>query len=133
MAATILYVEDNAVNADVMRRRLGNQDVEVHVASDGEAGIQMAKDLQPDVILMDINMPGMDGVEVMRRIRDACGTADIPIVMVTAHISSRTRAYAEAMGCNAYLHKPVEQGQLLAALAEFIPVDTTKVLDRRSA
>ena len=133
MTSTILYVEDNTVNADVMRRRLGKQDVAVHIASDGKAGIQLANELLPDVILMDINMPGMDGVEVMRRLRNARATAHIPIVMVTAHISNRTRAYAEAMGCNGYLLKPVEQSQLLGTLAQFSPVDETQVLSRHSA
>ena len=108
MEATILLVEDNADNQEIYRIILAHYGYAVLQARDGERGVRMARDHGPDLILMDLTMPGMDGLEATRRLKADPSTAAIPVVALTACTQSEDIAAAEAAGCDAYLTKPVE-------------------------
>jgi len=133
MTIKVLYVEDHPASVDIMRRRLQDQDIQLFVAPNGEAGIDLAHRLKPDLILMDINMPGMNGIEAMSHIRDNRLTRHIPIVLMTVSTSERTRVYAQMMGCDDYLVKPVEQADFLETLAQFLPMSLPAQSHQRSA
>ena len=120
MTAKILYVDDNPMSVDLVRRQLVPYNVEFITAYTGETALKQANKHLPDVILMDVQLPDIDGVEVMMRLRAEAHTVAIPILMMTGHISPRTRQYAERMGCNEYLIKPVNIPTLLEALQSYI-------------
>jgi two-component system, cell cycle response regulator DivK len=111
----ILLVEDNEMNRDMLSRRLERQGYEVVLAEDGHQGIAMAADQRPDLILMDMSLPGIDGWEATRRIRRA-GLGHIPIIALTAHAMAGDREEATAAGCDDYDTKPVELPRLLAKM-----------------
>ena len=109
----ILLVEDNEMNRDMLSRRLVRHGFEVVVAVDGRQGLDMALSERPDLILMDMSLPEMDGWEAARRIREAEGPRGVPIIALTAHATSEGRDRAHAAGCDDYDTKPVELPRLL--------------------
>jgi CheY-like chemotaxis protein/signal transduction histidine kinase len=115
----VLYVEDSPQNRDIVRRYLQGE-FEVLEAEDGEHGFERAKRDQPDVILMDLSLPRMDGCEATRRILATPGLARVPIVALTAHVSKEDKERALAAGCRDYLTKPIERDALIACLRKHL-------------
>lgn len=109
----ILLVEDNEMNRDMLSRRLVRNGFEVIMAADGEQGIVMAQSERPDLILMDMSLPVVDGWEATRRVRASEATSAIPIIALTAHAMSGDREKAIEAGCNDYDTKPIEMPRLL--------------------
>jgi len=120
----ILLVEDNPLNQDMLSRRLARQGYEVALAVDGAASLSMAKTERPDLILMDMNIPIIDGWEATRQLKADVQTKPIPIIALTAHAMMGDREKALAAGCDDYATKPVEFKQLLATIRSFLPVNT---------
>jgi CheY-like chemotaxis protein len=112
--ARILLVEDNEMNRDMMSRRLQRKGHEVLVAADGMQAILMAESEAPDLILLDMSLPVIDGWEAARRLKASPATALVPIVALTAHAMSGDREKALAAGCDDYDTKPVDFLQLMA-------------------
>jgi len=110
----ILYVEDNEDNVYMLRMRLELEDgFEVLVAGNGADGVALAAAERPDLILMDLNLPVMDGWEATRRIKTEARTHDIPIIALTAHAMAGDREKALAAGCNDFDTKPIDLDRLL--------------------
>jgi two-component system cell cycle response regulator DivK len=109
----ILYVEDNDDNIYMLRGRLTRAGFEVAVATDGEQGVAMAASEAPDLILMDLSLPVLDGWEATRRLKAAPETRPIPIIALSAHAMEGDRAKALAAGCDDYDTKPVDFPRLL--------------------
>lgn len=109
----ILLVEDNEMNRDMLSRRLVRNGFEVVMAVDGEQGIVMAQSERPDLILMDMSLPVIDGWEATRRVRASDATCAIPIIALTAHAMSGDREKAIEAGCDDYDTKPIEMPRLL--------------------
>lgn len=114
--AKILLVEDNEDNREALTRRLQRRGFELVVAGDGLTAVTMAGTARPDVILMDMNLPELDGWEATRRIKAAAETAAVPVIALTAHALSGDREKALAAGCIDYHTKPVEFPRLLAQI-----------------
>lgn len=114
--AKILLVEDNEMNRDMLSRRLEKKGFEVAVAVDGESGVEMALSESPDLILMDISLPGINGEEATRLIKLREETRAIPIIALTAHAMAGDREKALEAGCDDYDSKPVELPRLLAKI-----------------
>ena len=112
----ILLVEDNELNRDMLSRRLVRRGYEVLTAGDGERGVSLAISEMPDLILMDISLPDLNGWDATRRIRRNQRTADIPVMALTAHAMSGDREKALAAGCNDYATKPMDLDSLLAKM-----------------
>lgn len=109
----ILYVEDNDDNVFVMRGRLTRLGFEVVVAADGEQGVAMAETAAPDLILMDLRLPGIDGWEATRRLKAAPATRAIPVIALSAHAMAGDREKALAAGCDDYDTKPIDFPRLV--------------------
>ena len=109
----ILLVEDNEMNRDMLSRRLERRGYEVVVAMDGEEGVAKAKSELPDLILMDMSLPIIDGWEATRRIRQEAALATVPIIALTAHAMDGDRERAIEAGCNDYDVKPIELPRLM--------------------
>jgi two-component system, cell cycle response regulator DivK len=112
----ILLVEDNEMNRDMLSRRLARKEYEVLVAVDGKEGVEMAGSEAPDLILMDMSLPVMDGWEATRQLKASPETKDIPIIALTAHAMSGDREKAMEAGCDDYDTKPIELSRLLAKM-----------------
>ena len=108
----LLYVEDNEMNRDMLSRRLQRRGFEVLIAGDGEQGVTLAAAEKPDLILMDMSLPVLDGWEATRRIKAAPATRRIPIIGLTAHAMATDRDKCLEAGCDDYDTKPVELGRL---------------------
>jgi CheY-like chemotaxis protein len=117
----ILYVEDNEDNVYMLRRRLERKGLEVIIASDGEQGIAAAGREQPDLILMDLSLPVIDGWEAARRLKSAPATRAIPIIGLSAHAMAGDRERALAAGCDDYDTKPVDLKALMAKIEALLP------------
>ncbi len=115
--ARVLIVEDNEMNRDMLARRLSRRGHEVSVAVDGRMGIERARAEVPDVILMDLSLPEVDGWEATRRLKADSATAPIPVIALTAHAMPGDSARAREAGCDDYDTKPVELARLLAKIA----------------
>ncbi len=111
--AKILLIEDNEMNRDMLSRRLSRRGFEVLIAVDGIEGIRFAQSEQPNLILMDMSLPVLDGWEATRQIKADPDTASIPIIALTAHAMAGDREKALAAGCDDYDTKPVELSRLL--------------------
>ena len=111
--AKILLVEDNAMNRDMLSRRLARKGYEVAIAIDGQQGIDMARSESPDLILMDMSLPVVDGWEATRQLKSAPETQSIPVIALTAHAMAGDREKAVEAGCNDYDIKPIELPRLL--------------------
>jgi CheY-like chemotaxis protein len=114
--ATVLVVEDNEENRDMLSRRLQRRGYRVVHAADGQEAVEMAARERPDLILMDVSLPVLDGLEATRRIRARAETQTIPIIALTAHAMSGDRERALQAGCDDYHAKPVELPRLLAQM-----------------
>ena len=112
----ILYVEDNDDNVYVVKQRLGRLGYTIVVASDGEQGVALAKAEQPDLILMDLSLPVVDGWEATRRIKADESTRHIPVLALSAHAMTEDRAQALAAGCDDYDTKPIDLPRLRAKI-----------------
>jgi CheY-like chemotaxis protein len=112
----ILLVEDNETNRDMLSRRLKRRDYDVIIAVDGESGLALAGSELPDLILMDMSLPILDGWEATRRLKAAPATRRIPVVALTAHAMSSDRDKALEAGCDDYDTKPIELPRLLAKI-----------------
>ena len=111
--AKILIVEDNEMNRDMLSRRLGRKGFDIVMAEDGAQGVEMASGESPDLILMDMSLPVLDGWEATKRIKETESTAKVPIIALTAHAMDSDREKALAAGCDDYDTKPVELPRLL--------------------
>ena len=121
---TILIVEDNEMNRDMLSRRLERKGYEVLLAVDGEQGIAVARASAPDLILMDMSLPVVDGWEATRRMKSDESLEAIPIIALTAHAMANDRDKALEAGCNDYDTKPIDLPRLLAkieALLQGVP------------
>jgi CheY-like chemotaxis protein len=112
----ILLVEDNEMNRDMLSRRLERKGYEVLLAVDGEEAVARAISEAPDLVLMDIGLPGIDGCEATRRIRQTPSGATLPIIALTAHARSVDEARARDAGCNDFDTKPVDLPRLLGKM-----------------
>jgi CheY-like chemotaxis protein len=113
----ILLIEDNEMNRDMLSRRLIRRGYEVVLATNGQEGLALAKSSCPDLILMDLSLPTLDGWEATRRIKSSVSTAGIPIIALTAHAMSGDKEEALAVGCDDYDTKPIEFERLLEKIA----------------
>ena len=118
--ARILLVEDNEMNRDMLSRRLIRKGFDVLLAVDGGEGVAMAKSQQPDLILMDMSLPVLDGWEATRAIRAEASTLAIPIIALTAHAMDGERAKALEAGCNDFDTKPVDLPRLLEKIEQHL-------------
>ncbi len=118
--ATIVYIEDDTASRLLVQRVLGSRGYDVHVASNGLDGIALARDKNPQLILMDINLPDMDGREITTRLRGLPHFADIPIVALTANISPGNRELALAAGCTGFLTKPINVAEFPKQVKDFL-------------
>jgi CheY-like chemotaxis protein len=117
---TILIVEDNEMNRDMLSRRLQRRGYEVAVAVDGRAGVEAVHRLRPDLVLMDMSLPVMDGWEATRRIRAAPEIAATPLIALTAHAMAGDREKAIEAGCDDYDTKPIDFSGLLEKIARLL-------------
>ncbi|HND62999.1 MAG TPA: response regulator [Opitutaceae bacterium] len=118
--AKILLVEDNEMNRDMLARRLQKRGYELILAVDGILAVEMTQKEKPDLVLMDMSLPGMDGWEASRRLKADPATAPIPIIALTAHAMAEDREKALAAGCNEFETKPVDLTSLLAKMESFL-------------
>ena len=114
--AKILLVEDNEMNRDMLSRRLERKGYEVEMAVDGRQGVDKAKTLAYDLVLMDMSLPEIDGWEATRELRADPATKELPIIALTAHAMSGDREKALEAGCNDYDTKPIELSRLLGKM-----------------
>ena len=120
----ILYVEDNEDNVYMLTHRLKRSGFEVIVASDGEQGVAMARAERPDLILMDLSLPVLDGWEATRRLKGSDETRTIPIIALSAHAMPGDREKALDAGCDDYDSKPVKLPSLLAKIRALLPEES---------
>lgn len=113
---TILIVEDNEMNRDMLSRRLIRKGFQIIAAEDGLQGIEMARSERPDLILMDLSLPVLDGWEATRRLKQAGETSLIPVIALTAHAMSSDEEKAYASGCDDFETKPVDLERLLGKI-----------------
>jgi CheY-like chemotaxis protein len=119
--ATILVVEDNEVNQRILVRRLTKRGYDVVLASDGAEGVAKAGSEMPQLILMDMSLPVLDGWEATRQIKAAPATQNIPVIALTAHAMVGDREKTMAAGCDDYDTKPIEFDRLLAKIEALLP------------
>lgn len=112
----ILLVEDNEINQDMLSRRLQRKGYDVLIAVDGGQGVEMARAVLPDLILMDMSLPVLDGWEATRQLKAGSDTSAIPVIALTAHAMSGDREKALDAGCDEYDTKPIDLSRLLAKI-----------------
>jgi two-component system, cell cycle response regulator DivK len=117
----ILIVEDNEMNRDMLSRRLERRGFVVVMAEDGAKGVVLARSERPDLILMDMSLPVMDGWTATRAIKDDAELATIPVIALTAHAMDGDREKAMAAGCDDYDTKPIELPRLLEKIGKLLP------------
>jgi two-component system cell cycle response regulator DivK len=120
MGKRILVIEDQEDNRQILRDLLTNADFQVIEAEDGESGLAAAAAQKPDLILMDVQLPGIDGYEATRRLKGDAALQDVPVIAVTAHALSGAEDQARAAGCDGYISKPISPRQLLAKVREYL-------------
>ena len=113
----ILIVEDNEMNRDMLSRRLIKKGFEIIIAVDGEEGVKKTFSEKPDLILMDMSLPVMDGWEATKKLKSNSDTAKIPIIALTAHAMAQDKEKALAAGCDEYDTKPIELNRLLSKIS----------------
>jgi CheY-like chemotaxis protein len=114
--AKILIVEDNEMNRDMLSRRLERKGYDVVIAVDGEEGLRVARQEAPDLVLMDMSLPVLDGWEATRRLKAEADTGKIPVIALTAHAMAGDREKALDAGCDDYDTKPIELPRLLGKI-----------------
>ena len=119
-AGKILYVEDNDDNVYVLKKRLERAGFEVHVASDGAQGVAMAKSLLPDLIIMDLILPNIDGWEATRMLKADSNTAHVPIIALSSSAMPNDRQRALDVGCDRFDAKPVDFARLRSIIDELL-------------
>ncbi len=124
--AKILLVEDNEMNRDMLSRRLTRKGYEVAIAVDGEQGVAMARSESPDLILMDMSLPVLDGWEATRQLKAAPETQAIPVIALTAHAMAGDREKAVEAGCDDYDIKPIEMPRLLEKIEALLGKKNTE-------
>jgi CheY-like chemotaxis protein len=120
--AKVLLVEDQEDNRNMLSRRLKKRGYEVTIAVDGAEGVEKARSEAPDLILMDMSLPVMDGWEATRILKAEDGTRSIPVVALTAHAMSTDREEAFEAGCDAYETKPIELPRLLETMEKLLQI-----------
>jgi len=120
MRATILYVEDNFDNRMLVRRVLEAEGYRVIEAEDGNQGIESLRSETPDLVLMDINLPEIDGYEVTKRFKQMPSMAKAPVIAMTANVMKGDREKTLAAGCDGYIPKPIDIDTLPAQIAKFL-------------
>jgi CheY-like chemotaxis protein len=118
--ATILCVEDNDDNLFMLQRRLSRAGFDVKIATDGAQAVEWAKSLLPDLIVMDINLPKVNGFEATRRLKSQPETKHIPIIMLSSHFEESYREKAGAAGCDAYETKPADFERLTGIIRSLL-------------
>jgi two-component system, cell cycle response regulator DivK len=118
--ARILVVEDNEMNRDMLSRRLQRKGFDVIVAVDGEDGVARAAADRPDLVLMDLSLPGIDGWEATRQLKAAPETSAIPVLALTAHAMAGDREKILGAGCDGYIPKPVDPQGLAGEVARYL-------------
>jgi two-component system cell cycle response regulator DivK len=121
MNPTVLYVEDNEYNRKIVRQLLSRTTYRLIEANDGEAGVTAAREQQPDLVLMDVQLPKMSGLEATRILKSDATTAHIPIVVITSFALSGDDQKAMDAGASSYLAKPYSPRDLLALIRQFAP------------
>ena len=122
MKGKILVIEDNEQNLYLVRYILEQKNYEVYAALDGKSGIEMAASLKPDMILLDIQLPGMDGYAVARNLRQNPDLAETPIVAVTSYAMQGDREKVMEAGCNGYIEKPIDPDTFISKIEQHLPV-----------
>jgi CheY-like chemotaxis protein len=120
--ARILIVEDNEMNLEILSRRLARRGFEIVTAVDGVEGLARAEEANPDLIIMDMGLPLMDGYECTRQIKDAPTTSPIPVIALTAHAMPEDEARARTAGCDDFDTKPVDLNRLLEKISAVLPL-----------
>ena len=120
---TLLIVDDESENIELLNRRLTRRGFTILSAASALAGLAMAEEQQPDAILMDIKMPGIDGFEATRRLKANPKTASIPVIALTAHAMQEDRDHAIAAGAGDYETKPIDMDQLVTKIRTLIGTD----------
>jgi two-component system cell cycle response regulator DivK len=115
----VLIVEDVEINTDLLIQLL-EDDYQIVTAADGAAGLEAARRERPDIILLDLSLPVIDGWEVTRRLKDDPALRQIPVIALTAHAMSGDEDKARASGCDDYLSKPIDEDLLFAKLARYL-------------
>ncbi len=118
--ARILLVEDNEMNRDMLSRRLARRGFEVLIAENGLAGVDLTVSERPDLVLMDMSLPVMDGWEATRRLKADPNTSAIPIIALTAHAMASDREMALEAGCDDYDSKPVDLSRLVRKIEQLL-------------
>jgi CheY-like chemotaxis protein len=118
--AKVLLVEDNEMNRDMLSRRLIRRGFQVVFAMDGQQGVDLARSERPDIILMDMSLPVIDGWEATRRVKADDATRSVPVIGLTAHAMAGDREKAIEAGCDDYDTKPVELDRLIAKIERLI-------------
>ena len=118
--AKVLVVEDNEMNRDILSRRLSRRGYVVVFAIDGQQGVEMARSEKPDIILMDLSLPVMDGWEATRRVKADEAVRNVPVIGLTAHALVGDREKALAAGCDDYDTKPVEFDRLVEKIERLL-------------
>jgi len=117
---SILYIEDNPENRLLVKRVLEVEGYRVVEAGDGLSGLKLAEKMTPDLILMDINLPGMDGYELTHRLKQMPHLISVPVIAMTANVMKGDREKTLAAGCDGYLQKPIDVDQLPVQIERFI-------------
>ena len=120
MSKRILYIEDNPENRMLMRRVLMSEGYEMEEAVDGQSGMEKAAERPPDLILMDINLPEIDGYEVTARLKQLPNMQGVPIIAVTANVMKGDREKTLAAGCDGYIQKPIDIDLLPSQIESFL-------------
>jgi two-component system, cell cycle response regulator DivK len=120
MMSKILLVEDNEMNRDMLTRRLERKGFEVIIAVDGQAGVDMASSTSPDIILMDLSLPVIDGWEATRQIKADPAMQSIPVIALTAHAMAGDEQKALEAGCDDYDTKPIDLKRLLGKIENLL-------------
>jgi two-component system, cell cycle response regulator DivK len=125
----ILIVEDNEMNRDVLSRQLARRGHRVEIATDGLLGLAAARERRPDLILLDLGLPGIDGWEVARRLKADAATRDIPVIALTAHAMAEDRQKALEAGCDDFDTKPIDLGILLDKITRLLARSSKRAHD----
>lgn len=119
--AKLLLVEDNEMNRDMLSRRLIRRGYQVAIAVDGEQGVAMAQSERPDLVVMDLSLPVLDGWEATRRIKAGADTKHLPVIGLTAHAMAGDREKALEAGCDDYDTKPIDFERLIGKIESLLP------------